>query len=819
MILLYAYGGNYMNVLMNKEQIKKRICIMLEHHFGVQPENSTLEQFYRASIMVIQDILIEKRRKIVEDQKNQKARTVYYLCMEFLIGRSLKNNLFNLGIMNEFIDAVKELGFSFSEIFASEPDSGLGNGGLGRLAACFLDAAASLGYPVNGYTIRYDFGIFRQKIVDGWQTELPDLWLQGGDIWLSPRVDEAVTVKFDGNVKEYWNEEGHHIEHLDYNSVLAIPYDMMISGYENTSISLLRLWKATNSEIDINQFNQGNYLNAIQQKAMAEVISNVLYPSDNHIEGKSLRLRQQYFLVSASVQDIIRKHLNIYGTISNLSEKVVIHINETHPALAIPELMRILLDEYHYSWEDAWNMITKIFAYTNHTVMSEALEVWPEDIFKRILPRIYQVVHEINARLRNHLNELCEDWNKITQMAIINSGQIHMANLCIYSCFSINGVSKIHSNIIKNSLFRNYSELFPSKFLNITNGITIRRWLCQSNPLLYNYITELIGPGFETSPQKFENLLKYSDNYEVFNRLAEIKRINKIRFADYIKGTTNISVNIDSIFDVQAKRLHEYKRQLLNALHILYLYDKLKNNPNTPFHPRTFIFSAKAAPGYHMAKQIIRLICCIANEINQDKQIGDKLKVVFLEDYRVTLAEIMMPAAEISEQISLAGTEASGTGNMKLMINGAITLGTLDGANVEISEAVGDDNILIFGLRTDEVETMKHNGYYPSNYYNNPNISRLIERLISGVSGVSFEDIASSLIGQNGRGDPYMVLADFESYCQIHEEAAFRYSNPNRWNKMSLINIASAGRFASDRAISEYSNWIWKIDKMSDFKK
>ncbi|QHQ60745.1 glycogen/starch/alpha-glucan family phosphorylase [Anaerocolumna sedimenticola] len=807
-----------MEASMNKEVIKRRICTKLNHHFGVPPENATLEQFYRASVMIVQEMLIERRRKFVSAQREKEAKSVYYLCMEFLIGRSLRNNLFNLGILEPFEDAIKELNHSFSAIFDLEPDSGLGNGGLGRLAACFLDAAASLGYPVDGYSIRYEFGIFRQKIIDGWQTELPDLWLHGGEVWLTPRADEAVTVKFDGQVMENWGDE-HHIEHINYKSVLAIPYDMMISGYDNTSVSLLRLWSATNLNFDIKLFNQGNYMDAVEQKAMAEVISNVLYPSDNHMEGKSLRLRQQYFLVSASIQDIIRKHLSYYETIDNLSDKVAIHINETHPALAIPELMRILLDEWNYGWEDAWTTVTKTFAYTNHTVMSEALEVWPEEIFKRILPRIYQLVQEINNRFCHKIYEMCNDSMRVSQMAIINCGQIHMANLCICACFSVNGVSKIHSNIIKTSLFRNFSELFPSKFINITNGFSNRRWLCQSNPNLCGYIAELIGPGFETNPKEMQSLLKYADNQDVLMKLAEIKKYNKLRLADYIKETNQIIVNPDSIFDVQIKRLHEYKRQLLNALHILLLYDKLKENPNMDFYPRTFIFGAKAAPGYHMAKQIIRLICSIANEINKDKSISDKLKVVFLEDYRVSLAELIIPAAEISEQISLAGTEASGTGNMKLMINGAITLGTMDGANVEISEAVGEDNILIFGLRTNEVEDLKKNGYYPSNYYNDPNISRLMERLKSGVDGVSFQDIANSLIGgQYGNSDPYMVLADFEAYRKIQEEAASRYRDKIRWNKMSLVNIAASGRFSADRAIEEYSDWIWKINKIKDVK-
>jgi starch phosphorylase len=801
-------------MIINKDEIKDLINKKLDHNFGVTPEIAKPEQFYRAVIMVVRNMLVEKRRKTVINTKQKK--TAYYLCMEFLIGRSLKNNLYNLGITKEFEAAVGELGYNLSRIYSLEPDAGLGNGGLGRLAACFLDSAAALGYPLDGYSIRYEFGIFRQKIVDGWQTELPDLWLEGGDIWLVPRGDEAVTVKFDGNIIEDWNNGIHSVEHKNYHTVIAVPYDMMISGYNNTSVSLLRLWSATSTNIDMRLFNQGDYLRALEQKSMAEVISKILYPSDNHPEGKSLRLRQQYFLVSASVQDIIRKHISRYGTIKNFSDKVAIHINETHPATAIPELMRILLDEYRYEWDEAWDVVTKTFAYTNHTIMCEALEVWPEDIFMRRLPRIYQIVKEINNRFCKLLEEYYhEDWDHISNMSIIRSGHIHMANLCLCACYYVNGVSKIHSDIIKTKLFRNFSALDPSKFINITNGINYRRWMCQANPELCQLVKELTGSGYENNPQELRKLMNYTDDKDVLMRLGEIKRNNKIRLVKYIKDTTQIAVDIDSIFDVQVKRLHEYKRQLLNVLHILYLYDKIKENPNMDIHPRTFIFSAKAAQGYDFAKQIIHLICCLANEINSDKDVNDKLKVVFLEDYKVTLAEIIIPAAEISEQISLAGTEASGTGNMKLMINGAITIGTMDGANIEISESVGEDNILIFGLRNNEVDTIREKGYYPSSYFNNVHLRKVIDHLISGVGGVQFPNIASNLIGgQNGTGDPYMVLADFYSYCRIQEEAQHRYKDPFRWNKMSLVNIAAAGVFASDLAIEEYAERVWKINKI-----
>lgn len=798
----------------DKDEIKALILKKLDLHFGILIDRATLKQIYRASVLLVKDILMERRYRNVSDLRKKDVKTVYYMCMEFLLGKSLRNSLYNLGILDEFEKAIEALGYTVSDVYEQEPDAGLGNGGLGRLAACFLESAATMGYPLFGYSILYEYGIFRQKIVDGWQTELPDLWLQDGDVWLSPRVDEAVTVKFDGHIEEDWSSSSLQIIHRGYNSVYAIPYDVMISGFHSESISILRLWSATNLSFDIQLFNEGDYLHAMEQKAMAEVISKVLYPSDNHLEGKGLRLRQQYFLVSASVQDIIRRHISQYDTINTLADKVVIHVNETHPALIIPELMRILLDDYGYCWEDAWAVVTKAVAYTNHTIMNEALEVWPESIFRHRIPRIYRIVQEINDRFCRDIFDKCGgEWNVVSRMSIINSGQIHMANLCLCASYSVNGVSKIHSGIIKESLFKNYYDIFPDKFTNVTNGISYRRWLCQANPKLCEFISLMIGDEFVTDPSHLIKLLSYKDDITVLNKLADIKRYNKEKLADYIFKNTGIVLNTASIFDVQVKRLHEYKRQLLNALHILHLYLQLKDNPNMDFTPRTFIFSAKAAPGYYMAKQIIRLICCLSDEINNDPGVRNKLKVIFLEDYRVTLSEILMPAIEISEQISLAGTEASGTGNMKLMINGAITLGTMDGANVEIYEAVGRDNILIFGLNTEEVMKLRGEGYSPTKYYNNINIRRVIDKLISGVAGISFENIATGLLrGQNGAGDPYMVLADFDSYCRIHEEAERRYTQPEMWNRMSLINIASAGIFSADRAIREYAERIWGIN-------
>lgn len=805
----------FMRIIYSKDNIKSSIKTKLEYHFGVTPDTATEEQLYKASAMIVEDILSTGRREFKEEFTKRGKKQVYYLCMEFLMGRSLKNNLFNLGLTEAFEGATKELGFSLDRLYEYEPDAGLGNGGLGRLAACFLDSAASLSYPIMGYSIRYEYGIFRQKIVEGWQTELPDFWLPGGEVWLVPRFDETVKVFFGGQVEEEWHDNYHHVELRNYSSVMAVPYDMMISGYKGRSVSLLRLWSAQNDTIDIGLFNQGDYMRAMEQSAMAEVISKVLYPSDNHLEGKSLRLRQQYFLVSASTQDIIRRHLSLYDTLDNLPEKVAIHINETHPALIIPELMRILLDDCGYEWDKAWDIVTRTVYYTNHTVMNEALEVWPEHIFSTILPRIYQIVKEINERLCKELwNYYPNDFKKISYMAIVAYGQIRMANMCIAASGYVNGVSKIHSKIIKDELFGDYGRTYPQKFCNVTNGISHRRWLCQSNPKLSSLITELIGPGFIENTIELERLKKYQNDKEVLNRLAEIKLENKKRLAAYAKEKQGIIINPNSVFDVQVKRLHEYKRQTLNALHILYLYNKLKANPNLDIIPQTFIFGAKAAPGYYMAKEIIRMICCIAKEIDSDPVISKKLKVVFLEDYRVTLAELLMPASEISEQISLAGTEASGTGNMKLMINGAITIGTLDGANIEMHDAVGDDNILIFGLKADEVENLKKTGYSPTEIYqNNPELREVIDRLNSGIAGVSFKNIEKSLLGgANGQADPYLVLADFNAYVKAHEEAQQRYKDPVLWNKMSLNNIASSGVFSSDRALSEYARNIWHIE-------
>ncbi len=722
------------------------------------------------------------------------------------MGRSLKNNLFNLGIEEDFRKALKNMGVNLDSIYEQEPDAGLGNGGLGRLAACFLDGLATDGYPAMGYSLRYEYGIFHQKLVDGWQTELPDLWLPGGKIWMTPQQDKAVEVHFDGYIEESWNNQYHMVNHKDYKKVIAVPYDMYVAGMDGKGVSVLRVWKAKSADFDMQLFNDGDYLRAMEQNALAEAITKVLYPGDNHEEGKSLRLTQQYFLVSATIQDIIRRHLFTYSSLDNLPELAAIHLNDTHPVLAVPEMMRIMLDECGYGWDAAWNIVTRTIAYTNHTVMAEALECWGIELFKRRLPRIYQIIEEINRRFCAQMHEKGIDGYQVGRMAPLNDGFVKMANLAVVASHSVNGVSQLHSNILKETVFKDFYQVMPQKFKNVTNGIAHRRWLNQSNPELAAFLTETIGDGYIHDANELSKFLAYKDDKATLEKLETIKYHNKQRLAEYIKKSNNVVVNPNSIFDVQVKRMHEYKRQHLNALHILATYQWLRENPNADFTPHTYIFGAKAAPGYYFAKQMIRFIVELGEVINNDPRVNDKMKVIYLEDYRVTLAELMIPAADISEQISLAGTEASGTGNMKFMINGAITLGTLDGANVEIHETVGDENMLLFGMTTPEAQSLSKNGYQSKLFYdNNPVIKHAIEEMRSGLNGFEFHDIANNLINV----DPYMVLADFDSYSKVHQKAEKLYADQQKWQQMALVNIAGAGRFAADRAIHEYAQNIW----------
>lgn len=787
-------------------EARDMIVSKLSHNFGVIPTEATDEHYYKAIALILRDMMSHEYATFTNAAESQNKKTVYYLCMEFLMGRSLKNTLYNLGLTDVMTKALQGLNIKIENIYEQEPDAGLGNGGLGRLAACFLDGLATQDYPAMGYSLRYEFGIFRQKLVDGWQTELPDRWLPGGQVWLQSHPEKSVKVLFDGRIEENWADGYHSVNHVDATAIEAVPYDMMVAGYGGKGVSRLRLWAAKSNDFDMKLFNGGEYIRAMEQNAMAEVITKVLYPEDNHAEGKSLRLNQQYFLVSATIQDIVRRHLRIYGTLDNFPELVAIHLNDTHPVLAIPELMRILLDECGYSWDNAWDIVTRSIAYTNHTVMAEALECWQVDMFARKFPRIYQIIEEINKRFCAEMHEKGIDGSQIARMAVINDGIVKMANLAVIAGHSVNGVSKLHSEILKESVFSDFYKVTPEKFKNVTNGIAHRRWLNQSNPGLSNLILDLIGDKFITDASALQGLMKYKDDESVLKQLAKIKKANKVKMAEYIQTNNGIIVDPDSIFDVQVKRLHEYKRQHLNAINILSTYLWLKANPNAEFTPKTYIFGAKAAPGYYFAKQIIQFIVELGNRINNDPDVNKKLKVVYLEDYRVSVAEKLIPSAEISEQISLAGTEASGTSNMKFMINGAVTLGTLDGANVEIHESVGDDNIILFGMTTSEVNALKHRGYNPQEYYNNSreimDIINYIEREFSG----KFHDIAESLRNK----DPYMVLADFSDYSIAQQNASALYADPMHWNHMSLVNIAQAGRFAADRSIRDYANTIWK---------
>ncbi|MBO5369645.1 MAG: glycogen/starch/alpha-glucan phosphorylase [Clostridia bacterium] len=781
--------------------------------FGCSIEEATKQQAYKTLCYVIKDILAEKNLEFTKSVKDKEEKQVYYMSMEFLVGTSLRNNISNLKLEKQFTSAMAKAGIDINELYEMEPDAGLGNGGLGRLASCYMDSLSSLGIPATGYSIRYEFGIFKQRIIDGWQMEFPDDWLNLGDVWLNARTDESVEVKFGGRVEEYFDDGGYHANHTDYSTVVAVPYDMYISGYDSDAVNKLVLWSAKSPKsLDMAAFSRGEYAKALEENNKAEVISKILYPADDHIDGKILRIKQQYFFVSASLQTIVRKHFKKYSTLDNLADKVSVHINDTHPALCVPELMRILMDEYNYGWDDAWAIAQKTLSYTNHTVMSEALERWNEGMFKEQLPRIHQIVAEINRRLLITLHEIYPgDYAKIDYMAVIANGEVRMANLCLACCHTINGVSKLHSNILTESIFRDYYNIDNSKFTNVTNGIAYRRWLMQSNPELTSYLNELIGPKFKKNSKYLEDLLKYEGDKEVIDRLFEIKKNNKIRLADYISKANGVNVDPDSIFDIQIKRLHEYKRQLLNVLQILYMYNKIKENPNLDIPPRTFVFAAKASSGYFMAKQIIRLIVALSNTINNDPIARDKIKVVFIEDYRVSLAEIIIPAADISEQISIAGKEASGTGNMKLMINGAVTLGTLDGANVEIFENVGEDNIFLFGLKAHEVDELWRRGYSPLDYVRtNPDLQKVLDMLTSNVLGARFDDVAKSLLtNAYGTADAYMALADFDSYVKAQQRVSETYVDKYKFGNMSLVNIAKSGVFSSDRAIMEYAKNIW----------
>ncbi len=810
------------NTAITEKEAKDLIKGKLSRYFGVAPTEASKDQVYKAVVMVVRDILLEKRQQFHKKTKSKRAKKVYYLCMEFLMGRSLKNSLYNLGTTSVFEKAVAPYGLKLEDLYELEPDAGLGNGGLGRLAACFMDALATGNYPAMGYSLRYEYGLFKQKIVDGWQIELPDVWLPGGEAWLTQRTDKNFIVRFNGQIEEKWTENGLETNYINCNEVQAVAYDMMVSGKNSDAVSVLRLWKARPvQDFNMKLFSQGEYYQAMTEDNDADLLTKVLYPADNHNAGKSLRLKQQYFLCSASIQNIVKDHRHRYGNLSDLPKLAAIHLNDTHPAMAIPELMRILVDEYFYDWDRAWAITTATCAYTNHTVLAEALETWSEDLIARTIPRIHSIIKEINRRFCEELwNKFPGEWAKISRMSIIEHDRIKMANLSVYGGHSVNGVSALHSEIIKSSVFKDFYDFAPEKFTNVTNGIAHRRWLNQSNPELAELLNECIGNGYELDGSQLANFKKFEDDKNVLDKLEKIKFTKKVQFADYAKRKQGLIIDPNTMFDVQAKRLHEYKRQLLNVLNIIDTYLDLQERPDAVIVPKTYIFGAKAAPGYDMAKKIIKLINFLADEIRQNRQIKEKLNVVYMEDYNVTMSEKLMPASEVSEQISLAGKEASGTGNMKFMINGALTIGTLDGANVEMAQAVGNDNIFIFGFKSDEVDEIWRNGYSSSKYYNeSPRLRRIIEALIIGFNGESFADIANYLLTDTPVSDPYMCMADFAAYSNTQQSISDLYlNNKTKWNQMSLRNIAASGIFAADRAISDYANNIWNLKSINSNK-
>ena len=803
----------------NKKKFINDVTETVRHMYRKQLKEASQQEIFQAVSYVVKDVVIDDWLATQQAFDDQDPKIVYYMSMEFLMGRALGNNLINLKAYKEVKEALEEIGLNLDVIEDQEPDPALGNGGLGRLAACFMESLATLGYAAYGCGIRYRYGMFKQQISDGFQVEVPDNWLKNGYPFELRRPEYSYEIKFGGYVRtEDMGNGNTRFIHEGYQSVMAIPYDMPIVGYDNHMVNTLMIWDAEPKEgFQLDSFDKGDYNKAVEQENLARNLVEVLYPNDNHIQGKELRLKQQYFLVSASLQNILSDHKRRYGTLSTLPELAAIHLNDTHPALAIPELMRLLIDENGMGWEEAWSITTGVCAYTNHTVLAEALETWPEDLIARRLPRIYSILKEINRRFCEDLwKRFPGDWNKISRMAIISYNTVRMANLSVVGSHSVNGVSKLHSDIIKKSVFKDFYDYTPEKFTNVTNGIAHRRWLNQSNPELCALLDDCIGEGYAKDAAKLADFKKYENDESVLKRLEEIKRMKKRQFADYAFGKQGVKIDPETLFDVQAKRLHEYKRQLLNVLHIVTDYIALKENPDLPIQPKTYIFAAKAAAGYYMAKKIIKLICFLAEDIRKDPKISAKLNVVYMEDYNVTMSEMLMPASEISEQISLAGKEASGTGNMKFMINGALTVGTLDGANVEMAERVGEENIFIFGLKSDEVAQIWRNGYSSSAYYNKDSMLRkVLETLIVGFNGESFADIANYLLTGSPVADPYMCMADYDSYVLTQNRISDLYANDKRsWNQKSLRNIAAAGYFAADRAIKEYADNIWHLKSL-----
>ena len=808
----------------DKETFKKSIIDNVKNQYRKTIDEATPQQVYQAVAYAVKDVIIDEWIATHKAYDRDDAKIVYYLSMEFLMGRALGNNIINIGAQKEIKEALEELGFDLNAIEDQEPDPALGNGGLGRLAACFLDSLATLGYPAYGCGIRYHYGMFKQKIENGYQLEVPDEWLKNGYPFELRRAEYATEVKFGGYVKTVWENGRNHFVQEGYRSVMAIPYDMPIVGYGNNVVNTLRIWDAQPlNSFSLQAFDKGDYQKAVEEENLAKNLVEVLYPNDNHYSGKELRLKQQYFFISASVQRAVAKYKETHSDIHKLPEKVIFQLNDTHPTVAIAELMRILLDVEGLEWDEAWAITTKCCAYTNHTIMSEALEKWPIELFSRLLPRIYQIVEEINRRFLIEVEKKYPgNYEKVRKMDIIFDGQVKMAHLAIVAGFSVNGVAKLHTEILKHQELKDFYEMMPEKFNNKTNGITQRRFLLHGNPELAAWVTDKIGDEWITDLPQIAKLKVYADDKKCQQEFMNIKYHNKLRLAKYIKEHNGIDVDPRSIFDVQVKRLHEYKRQLLNILHVMYLYNQLKDNPNMEMVPRTFIFGAKAAAGYQIAKKTIKLINSVADVINHDKSINGKIKVVFIEDYRVSNAEIIFAAADVSEQISTASKEASGTGNMKFMLNGALTLGTMDGANVEIVEEVGKENAFIFGLSSDEVINYENNGgYNPVEIFNtDQEIRRVLMQLINGYYAPEdpelFRDIYNSLLNtkNSAKADTYFILKDFRSYAEAQKRVEEAYKNQEWWAKAALLNTACSGKFSSDRTIEEYVKDIWHLDKV-----
>ena len=808
----------------SKEEFKKSIIENVKNQYRRTIDEATPQQIFQAVSYAIKDVIIDDWIATQKQFDETGAKKVYYLSMEFLMGRALGNNIINLGAKKAVKEALEELGFDLNAIEDQEPDPALGNGGLGRLAACFLDSLATLGYPAYGCGIRYHYGMFKQKIKDGYQVEVPDEWLKNGYPFELRRPEYATEVKFGGYVKTEWDGGRNHFVQEGYQSVLAVPYDMPIVGYGNNVVNTLRIWDAQPIDtFSLSAFDKGDYQKAVEQENLAKNLVEVLYPNDNHYAGKELRLKQQYFFISASLQVALKKFKETNDDIHKLPEKIVFQMNDTHPTVAVAELMRLLLDQEGLNWDEAWGITTKCCAYTNHTIMAEALEKWPIELFSRLLPRVYQIVEEINRRFLIEVqNKYPNNYEKVKKMAIIFDGQVKMAHLAIVAGYSVNGVAKLHTEILKNQELKDFYEMMPEKFNNKTNGITQRRFLLHGNPLLADWITEQIGDEWITDLPHLAKLKVYVDDPKFQQEFMNIKYQNKLRLAKYIKEHNGIDIDPRSIFDVQVKRLHEYKRQLLNILHVMYLYNQLKDNPNMDMVPRTFIFGAKAAAGYQIAKKTIKLINSVADVINNDKSINGKLKVVFIEDYRVSNAELIFAAADVSEQISTASKEASGTGNMKFMLNGALTLGTMDGANVEIVDEVGKENAFIFGLSADEVINYENNGgYNPEEIFNtDQDIRRVLMQLINGYYSPQdpelFRDIYNSLLNtkNSAKADTYFILKDFRSYAEAQRRVEAAYRDENWWARAAMLNTASAGKFSSDRTIEEYVRDIWHLEKI-----